>query len=408
MKTEPEPPTADMRRSTSTIMVGTLAGNGVAWLLNFALARIFTEETFGIAAVLIAVASIFIGVSTLRLEVLSQRVTDDDEARLLLSAGLSLSLWWGVGLTAAAGIAVGLGAAAYWLALGLMVALGSLQLVGAASLTRRRAYGRLTWANLQQAAGMSVLQVGFGLLSAGVFSLLAGFAAARLVWLPMLRGARPVLRPWRALSEAHRRFGLVAGSSALVNALAGQASVLLVGIFYTAADTGVYAMAVRVLGVPLAVLSQAVAAAAIGEIGALVRAGAPWYPTVRRTVLGLTGIGAVVCGAAFLLAEPLAPFLFGGKFDGAGQVIAILAVGSWLQFAVSPFSQLLNLTNAHRSLLAWDVSRLVLLSLAWIVPGSLGAPLVVSLIAYSAAMTVVYLLLFLLIRRAARTPRPSA
>ena len=55
MKTEPEPPTADMRRSTSTIMVGTLAGNGVAWLLNFALARIFTEETFGIAAVLIAV-----------------------------------------------------------------------------------------------------------------------------------------------------------------------------------------------------------------------------------------------------------------------------------------------------------------------------------------------------------------
>ncbi len=389
-------------------MVGTLAGNGVAWLLNFALARIFTEATFGTASVIIAVASVFIGVSTLRLEVLSQRTSDDGEARLLLSAGLSLSLWWGVGLTAAAGIAVGLGAAAYWLALGLMVSLGSLQLIGAAALTKRRAYGRLTWANLQQAAGMSVLQVGFGLLSAGVFSLLAGFAAARLVWLPTMRGLRPTARPWRTLSEAHRRFGLVAGSSALVNALAGQASVLLVGIFYTAADTGVYAMAVRVLGVPLAVLSQAVAAAAIGEIGALVRAGTPWYPTVRRTVLGLAGIGAVICAAAFLLAEPLAPFLFDGKFDGAGRTIAILAVGSWLQFAVSPFSQLLNLTGAHRSLLAWDVARLGLLSLAWIVPGSLGAPLTVSLISYSAAMTAVYLLLFVLIRRAARTPRASA
>jgi hypothetical protein len=69
---------------------------------------------------------------------------------------------------------------------------------------------------------------------------------------------------------------------------------------------------------------------------------------------------------------------------------------------------LLNITDAHRSLLAWDITRFALLSLAWIVPGSLGAPLTVSLIAYSAAMTVVYLLLFLLIRRAARTPRPSA
>ncbi len=116
----------------------------------------------------------------------------------------------------------------------------------------------------------------------------------------------------------------------------------------------------------------------------------------------------MICAAAFLLAEPLAPFLLGEKFDGAGEVIAILAVGSWLQFAVSPFSQLLNITDAHRSLLAWDITRFALLSLAWIVPGSLGAPLTVSLIAYSAAMTVVYLLLFLLIRRAARTPRPSA
>ncbi|HMQ67080.1 MAG TPA: oligosaccharide flippase family protein [Arachnia sp.] len=406
--TDPQQPTANMRRSTSTLMLGTLAGNGVAWLLNFALARIFTNATFGAASVVIAVASVFIGVSTLRLEVLSQRVADEDEAKLLLKAGLSLSLWWGLGLTAAAGVAVGLGASAYWLAVGLMVVMGSLQLVGATTLTRRRAYGRLTVANLQQAAGMSVLQVGFGLLSAGVLSLLAGFAAARLVWLPTLRGIRPTLRPWRTLSAVHRRFGLVAGASALVNALAGQASILLVGIFYTQADTGNYSMGVRVLVVPLAVVSQAVAAAAIGEIGALVRAGVPWYATVRRTVLGLAGIGAVICAAAFLLAEPLAPFLLGEKFDGAGEVIAILAVGSWLQFAVSPFSQLLNITDAHRSLLAWDITRFALLSLAWIVPGSLGAPLTVSLIAYSAAMTVVYLLLFLLIRRAARTPRPSA
>lgn len=398
----PAVPRANMRRSTSTIMIGTLAGNGVAWLLNFALARIFTNETFGLAAVVIATASIFIGVSTFRLEVLSQRVEDDEEADLLLSAALGLSLWWAVGLTVAAGVAVALGAVAYWAVLGLMVLFGSLQLVGAATLTRRRRYGRLTWANLQQTAGMSILQVVLGCFSAGVISLLAGFAIARTVWLPMLRGLRPTLTPWRALTRPHRHFARIAGSSALLNALAGQSSILLVGIFYTSADTGNYAMAVRVLGVPLAVLSQAVAAAAIGEIGALVRAKTPWYPTVLGTVKVLLVIGAVICGAAFFMAEWLAPTLLGAKFEGSGQVIAILAIGSWLQFAISPFSQLLNITESHRRLLIWDITRLVLLSMAWVIPGALGAPLTVSLVLYSTAMTAVYLHLFLLIRAAAR------
>lgn len=398
----PAVPGANMRRSTSTIMLGTLAGNGMAWALNFVLARIFTNETFGFAAVAIATASIFIGVSTFRLEVLSQRVADDEEAHLLLSAALGLSLWWGVGLTVAAGVAVALGAAAYWAVLGLMVMGGSLQLVGAATMTRRRRYKRLAWTNLQQTAGMGILQVLLGCFSAGVVSLLAGFAIARVVWWPTLMRLRPTLTPWRLLTRSHRRFARIAGSSAVLNALASQSSILLVGIFYTSADTGNYAMAVRILGVPLAVLSQAVAAAAIGEIGSLVRARTQWYPTVLQTMKVLLMIGAVICGAAFLLAEWLAPSLLGPNFEGAGQVIAILALGSWLQFAISPFSQLLNLTESHRSLLIWDISRLILLSLAWVVPGVLGAPLTVTLVLYSVAMTVVYLHLFVLVRAASR------
>lgn len=397
-------PSTNMRRSASTVLLGTLAGNGIAWLLNFVLARIFTNETFGAASIVIAVASIFIGVSTMRLEVVSLKVADDDEARLLLSAGLSLSVWWGVGLTVATALAVAFGAAAYWLGLGLMVTTGSLQLIGSSTLTRRRRYDRLTWANLQQAAGMSILQVGFGLLSAGVLSLLAGFAAARLVWLPKLKGLRVPLRPWRTLNKHYRRFATVAGSSAFINALSSQLSILLIGFFYTHADTGNYAMAVRVLSVPLAVLSQAVSAAAIGEIGALVRARAAWYPTVRRTAFTLLLIGAAICGAAFAFGAWLAPWFLGPKFDGTGEVIAVLAIGSWLQFAVAPFSQLLNITDSHRSLLLWDTTRLLLLSGSLIVPAMLGAPLLLSLLCYSIAMTVVYILLFLLIRRAGKNP----
>lgn len=401
---------ARIGRSTSKLFVGTVLGNGIAWLLNFVLARIFTNETFGQASVVIAVASIFIGVSTMRLEVRSLQVDDNAEARTLMSAGLGISLWWAGGLSLAAGIAVLFGATAYWLMLGLMVFSGSLQLLGAASLTRRRAYGKLSGANLAQASGMSILQILFGVMSAGVFSLLSGFCAARLIWLTQLRNLSIKWLPWRALDVGSRRFAWVAGSSALINAVAGQFSILLLNVLYTDADTGNYAMAIRVLVAPLAVLSQVVAAAAVGEISALIRQGKSWYPTVRRSAVVLLIVGAVICGAAFVFANLLAPWLLGSRFDGAGEVIAILAVGSWLQFAVSPFSQMLNLTNSHRTLLIWDVSRLLLLSAALLVPGLLGAQLNVTLWCYSLAMTLTYILLFYLISLTARSslePKPQ-
>lgn len=395
----PTPAPANMRKSASTVLIGTAAANGIAWLMNLALATIFDNATFGTASLVIAVASIFIGVSTMRLEVLSQRVSSDEDANVLLSAGLGISVWWGVGLTVATGMALLFGAPAYWLGLGAMVTMGSLQLIGAAALTRGRRYGRLTWANMQQAAGMSILQVGLGLISAGVASLLVGFAAARLVWLPVLRGVRPTVRPWRGLSKGQREFARTAGTSALINASATQISAVLVWVFYTPAQLGNYAMALRILA-PLAVLSQAVAAAAIGEVGSLIRANKPWYPTVRKTMLALSLIGGVLCAGMAAFGYIAEPWLF-AKYPGIGPLIAVLVIGSWLQFAVSPFSQLLNVTESHRSLLVWDISRLLALSLAWIIAGVFGAPLLISVLCYSLAMGAVYVLLWLMIRRAA-------
>lgn len=283
-----------------------------------------------------------------------------------------------------------------------MVTTGSLQLVGAATLTRARRYRRLTWANMQQSAGMNLLQVGLGLLSAGVGSILAGFAAARLVWLPMLRGIRPNLRPLSRLARGQRQFAATAGLSAFINSSATQISALLVLLFYSRDQTGNYVMALRMLA-PLAVLSQAVAAAAIGEVGSLIRQAKPWYPTVRKTMLALLLVGGVLClgMAAFgIVGEPW----FFANFPGIGQMMAVLVVGSWLQFAISPFSQLLNVTESHRSLLAWDIIRLVALTLAWVIPGLMGAQVIVAVLSYSIAMALIYVVLWAMIRGAARQP----
>lgn len=389
-----------MGKSTSIILVGTVLGNGIAWLLNFLIARIFSSETYGQASVVIAVATLFIGVATMRLEIRSLSTKDEEEAKLLLNAGFGMAVWWAIGLSLSTVVAVLLGAPAFWLALGLMVLCGAMQSLGATALTRDRKYQRLSLVNMAQASSMGILQVSFGLIHAGVLALLAGFAAARAVWLPTLKQLRLPLNPIKLLSRTHRRFMLAAGSSALINAAASQSSVILIGILFSSSDTGNYAMAQRIIAVPLGVISQAVASASNGEMSVLVRQKGDWLKEVNKTVRILLLLGLIICGGAFAFGIWLAPTFLGSEFEASGKFIAVLAIGSWLQFAISPFSQLLNITNSHRELLVWDITRFVLLTLSLTIPSSLGASLLTTLLCYSLAMTVVYVLLYLAIRRA--------
>lgn len=387
-------------------MVGAASGNAVAWLMNWVIPYIYDEATLGLASAIIAVAAACVGPSTMRLEVLTQRVSDDSRAKHLLRAGLGTTFWYSVAITVVAGLAVLGGAPAAWLGVGALVALGSLQMLGAAVLTRSRQYKRLAITSFSQAVGLGSLQALFGLISAQVVSLMAGFALCRLVWLRTLKGVwRFPMRPLASLTGEERRFSLVAGGSALVNSGATQLPIPMVALLLSQAEAGEFSMATRVLAAPIAVMSQAVAAATIGEIGARVRAHQVWWPTVRKSVLALFGIGAVVCGAAAAFGLFVVDYILPSSgWQQVGPLIAALAIGSWFQFGVSPFSQLLNLTGQHASLLTWDLSRLVLITASFIVPWLAGASLLVIVLCYSTAMCVLYLFLLGLIRRAARDP----
>jgi len=391
-----------IRGAGTTILAGSALGFGITFLLTPAISRTYAPEVYGTYATITATASVFIGASTLRLEVKSQRVAEDAEAAALRRMALHASLVWMGLLTLVSAIAVLVwGASPWWLTLGPLVALASLQLIGTAALTRARQYRRLALFNFVQGAGLGVTQVCLGISSAAVGSLIAGFAIARLGWLTAIRRGKAERPPVKNLWSRTRRFAAFAGSSALVNSLAGQLPVLLISAMYGATTVGQFAMATRLLISPLSIVGQAVAAASIGEVGKLLREGDPSAArVVRRSMRDLFAVGVVPCAIAGILGIWATSLFLGSVWRDAGVMVALLSAGALAQFAVGPFSQLLNLAGANRALLAWDGARFAAILLSFVVPWWLQLPMSWTIGAYSIILVVLYLILARLAVRA--------
>ena len=396
-----------VREAGFIILIGSGLGYGISILLTPFITRVFQPAVYGSFALITAVTSVFVGVSTFRLEVQAQRVTDDAEASGLIRLGFVASCAWAVVLTLAACLAVALwNVNGFWLSIGFLVFIASLQLLGSAVLTRARSYRNLGIANFVQGASVCIVQLCLGLVSADVGSLIAGFGASRLGWLPTLRQPRQKMPRLGALWKGNRRFAAVAGSSAFINSLTSQLPILLTSIIYGDVTVGQLAIAIRILVSPLSIVAQAASAANIGEVGRLLRLGDKTAAqVVRRGMRDLFVVGLIPCGMAAALSVWVVPFILGKNWQEAGQLLAVLAAGTLAQFVAAPFAALLSMTGNNPTLLKWDTSRCVATILSLCIPWALGLSVLWAIGSYSVAFVVIYsALAWLTIRAVATCP----
>lgn len=381
-----------VRKAGFIVLLGSGLGAGVSLLVTPFISRLFEPAVYGSFALITGVASVFVGVSTLRLEIQSLRVTDDAEATGLIRLGLIATCAWGAVLTLASCVAVVMwDVNGFWLSLGMLVFLASLQLLGSAVLTRARRYRSLAVANFFQGASLGVIQMSLGLVSASIGSLLAGFGVARLGWLPSLRPSQQQMPGISTQWRRNRRFAALAGSSAFLNSLTTALPVLLTSIFYGDATVGQLAIATRILFTPLGIISQSAASANIGEVGRMLRRGDDTAAqVVRRGMRDLLVVGLIPCIAAGTLGTWAVPLILGREWREAGQLLAVLAIGTLAQFVVAPFSQLLNMTGNNRLQLLWDTGRFCATVFSLCIPWALGLSSAWAIGAWSVALVVVY------------------
>lgn len=407
-------------RRLALLSSGTLVGHGLVVLVSPLLTRLYSPEEFGLLGVFTALSGIVGSSIALRYDfAVPVAGTDEEAAGLVVTALAAVA-----GLTLALGLVVGrLGP---WLAEvtntpGLVAVLCLLPLSlllwgGSLPLSfwsiRRDAYRVVAVNRTLRFLAQALAQLGLGLLGAGgpglVLGLLLGYLASLghfLRALPAVDRARlRAVRPARvaALAARHWRYPAFSSSSGLLQAASQFLPTILMATLYGPTVAGWFALAQRMLELPVALLSTSASAVYLGELRGLDGAG------VRRLFLRTAGRFLALGGlgmAPLLVAGPqLFALVFGEPWRAAGAMAQCLVAVQLARFVVIPISQTLNVLQRQDLHLLAAALNLVALGLAFGLGHGLALPPVATLLLFSLGSAAAYLVLLGLTWRIVRRP----
>ncbi|HCY6851794.1 TPA: type 8 capsular polysaccharide synthesis protein Cap8K [Staphylococcus aureus] len=129
-------------------------------------------------------------------------------------------------------------------------------------LNKERKYKVLSLINVFRAGSMALLQIIFGLLSLGSLRLIIGFSLSYITGITL--GYKTFKKHFnivrnkeetKALFLENKNQLVYSTPSILLNSLSFSVVVFFIGILYTNTEVGIYGMAIRVLGIPVTIIS---------------------------------------------------------------------------------------------------------------------------------------------------------
>ena len=394
------------------LLSGTFVAQLVAILASPLLTRIYGPVAFGSLTVFVSCASIVGAVATLRCESAVVLPLDEPTARALWRLGLRSAFLFSVVVTlglipAGAWLAVRLGVpglgGSFWL-LGIAVFGISWYALDSGLMLRAKSYERLSARTMVQAIGQVVGQLAMAPALAGAAGLTVGFSMGRLLAQAVPRGlpVRPAVRISAAWAS-YRKFLTLSSVAALANTCGQFVPAILVSVWFGSAVAGWFGLTVRIVSLPVAVLGVAAGQAFIAHGSEAVRNDkADLIEHVHATTRRMATWGALPLAAACLTAPWTFPILFGREWVESGVYAAILLPGTAAQLIVSPVSSTLPLLERPADQLVWDLSRLALTVMSFLVVAVSTGSARLSIAALSFAMLISYAALWLRCRQLAR------
>jgi O-antigen/teichoic acid export membrane protein len=393
------------------IVAGSSAGaQGILLLGMPVLSRLYGPRDFGAFGAYTAIATALITIACLRYEAAIPLPREDGDGLRLLVLALGAAFVTSMAVLAAVPLLqhVVLGgtdsaALAGWLwLLPVTVFAGALYQALSYWCVRVSAFKTIAKTKLTQGVSGLVFLVGLGLMGASAAGLLigdllsrsAGSLQAARVALATRGGSSPLSFAWpemKRVAVTYRKFPQLASVSSLVNVLGLVLAPPLFVFFYGMESAGSLVLAQRVVGAPVLILSGAVSQVYFGEAVRRSRedggdARGLFLFSARRLAL----LSAAVLVGGFVFAPWLFPFVFGGRWEEAGQFAQILSISAAAGLLVSPLSQIVYIAERQAVQLAGDVIRLVLCVSAIVLAVHYWADPRVGVAAYTAAMFLAY------------------
>jgi O-antigen/teichoic acid export membrane protein len=367
-------PKGGFASNVTLIVIGTALGQALVVLASPVLTRFFTPDDFGVLAVFMAVISISLIFSSLGYELAIPLPESDREAVNLLAISIaivpivSLLGWLGIvffGHQIVELFNAPLLAGYLWLLpIGFFVVGFHQALVYWA--TRKSQFGVLSYSRVLQSTAQVGTQVPVGAGGAGPGGLVAGVLAGRiLASASLLRRAEiPFhdIQPstWLRTAWQHRHFPIYTTWASLLTTAGTAATPIMFAFFFPLHVVGIISLNVRILGLPAAIIGQAVAQV--------------FYPRAAqlRGDVQAAGVFVVrVASALLLVAIPVFmfiglagptvfPYVFGANWNEAGLYARYLAPWLALNFIASPLSTFSLVKSRQRAAFFITTYELVL------------------------------------------------
>ncbi|EOB7248803.1 type 8 capsular polysaccharide synthesis protein Cap8K [Staphylococcus aureus] len=226
--------------------------------------RLYSPTEFGEFTIFSNIAMILIPIINARYDLLIVNTKNDRSANILSQISFLISLLILL-------IVIPIFAISAWLYpnfildfifIIIMLFLVSLTNIFTNYLNKERKYKVLSLINVFRAGSMALLQIIFGLLALGSLGLIIGFSLSYIAGITL--GYKTFKKHFnivrdkeetKALFLENKNQLVYSTPSILLNSLSFSVVVFFIGILYTNTEVGIYGMAIRVLGIPVTIIS---------------------------------------------------------------------------------------------------------------------------------------------------------
>lgn len=361
-----------------------MTGGVIANLFSLAavpvISRLFNPDDFGVAALFVSITMILATVATLRYEhaiVLPESRVEAAEIATLAyfflfvsSALISIvTVVWYI-LRPDSSWVQTMGA---WF---LFIPVGTLFLAIPNILVnlnmRDRQFRQIAEAEISQVGIMSIVRIIAGFIwSSTVAGLLGGLLAGNVArmysllrrrWRNLPDGFRKMdLARSRLIAVRYKNFPLYSMPTGLLRVLGRNLPVFLLAMMFSPAVVGFYAMAARLIRLPMAVLGESVRRAYMQKAAELNNAGTGLLDSLLKITLALAGAGILAFTPLYFWGVELLSIFLGDKWSEAGLYVSILTPWFLMLFVQIPPSVIYIIYQRQDTLLKIHIGSTVMI-----------------------------------------------
>jgi len=357
-----------------TLVAGSVGAQALSLLAAPVLTRLYSPESFGLYAYMLAVAAIIGSVASIGLELAVPIASKVSEAQKLIRMAMAASM--GTALVTAIVLwlfhdslsrMAGFDIMPWAIWVPFLVLFTQWFVVLSEAALRQRAYSAIATRTLAQNVGTvggqlllaTVTRTAGGLLTGQLFGRLFGIVSLARKNAGLLR--RTGRGGYRQTLRANWRFPLVFAPTAVLNTLGLQLPLILLGAWFGLEAAGFLGVAQRVTALPAGLIGMAVGQVFVGELTARLRANERNNRRLYLKISARLGLfGSVIALALLILPPYLFPVILGSNWAEAGAYAQATALAVGMAFMASPLSYVLVAYQKTVMAVSVDILRIVL------------------------------------------------